>query len=63
MIISPLGSLKLIVPIFVSRITDKIGYNLSALKEIHIKSCFKKRRNKHDLSCEYALKHFEETDH
>lgn len=62
MIISP-DTIKLIVSIFVSHINDKIRYNPSALKEIHIESCFKRRKNKHDLSYEYALKHFKETDH
>lgn len=63
MTISPVGPLKFIVSVFVSHITDKIGHNPSALKEIHSETCLKKIKQQHDLECKYALKHSEETDH
>lgn len=60
-----MGPLKFIVSVFVSHITDKIGHNPSALKEIHSETCLKKikQQQQPDFECKYALKHSEETDH
>lgn len=68
MIISPLGQLKRIVSIFVSHITENIGHNVSALKEIHTESCLKNQNQKktHRKNMIFhvdMLKYFEETDH